>query len=119
MHRFYCIFCTGKTLKNENLGNATDILDSDNSFGMALPKTCSFRDNYIDCPLPPSYIISVVNNGEDYMIAVVCQDHRDQMEKWLKAMQSVGKIPQGNTKFEEIKLVVTDCIRDSNDNFYR
>ena len=101
----------------ENLGNATDILDSNNSFGMALPKTCSFRDNYIDCPLPPSYIISVVNNGEEYMIAVVCQDHRDQMGKWLKAMQSVGKIPQGNTKFEQIKLVVTDCIRDSNDNF--
>jgi hypothetical protein len=116
LHRFYSIFFTGR-LKNENLGNATDILDSNNNFGMALPKTCSFRDNYIDCPLPPSYIISVVNNGEEYMIAVVCQDHRDKMEEWLKAMQSVGKIPQGNIKFDEIKLVVTDCIRDSNDNF--
>ena len=90
----------------------TDILDSNNYFSMALPKTCSFRDRDVDCPLPPSYIISVVSNGEEYMIAVVCQDHRDQMEKSLKAMQSVAKIPQGKARFQEIKLVVTDCIRD-------
>ncbi|MGA9151723.1 MAG: hypothetical protein WBZ36_14190 [Candidatus Nitrosopolaris sp.] len=57
-------------MKNENLGNATDILDSNNSFGMALPNTCSFRDNYIDCPLPPSHIISVVNNDEEYCCGV-------------------------------------------------
>ena len=85
---------------------------------MALPKTCSFRDKDVDCPLPPSYLISVVNNGEEYMIAVVCQDHRDQMEKWLNVMQSVGKIPQGKAKFQEIKLVVTDCIRDTDDNSF-
>jgi hypothetical protein len=93
--------------------HATDKLDSNNDFSMALPKTCSFRDRDIDCTLPPSYIISVVSNGEEYMIAVVCQDHRDQMEKSLKAMQSVAKIPQGKARFQEIKLVVTDCIRDS------
>ena len=85
---------------------------------MALPKTCSFRDKDVDCPLPPSYIISVVNNREEYMIAVVCQDHRDQMEKWLNVMQSVGKIPQGKAKFQEIKLVVTDCIHDTDDNSF-
>lgn len=90
---------------------ATDILDSNNDFSMALPKTCAFRDRGVDCPLPPSYIISVVSNGEEYMIAVVCQDHRDQMS--LKAIQSVAKIPQGKARFQEIKLVVTDCIRDS------
>ena len=50
------------------------------------------------------------------MIAVVCQDHRDQMEMRLKAMQSARKIPQGNVKFQDIKLVVTDCIRDTDDN---
>jgi hypothetical protein len=90
-----------------------DILDCNNDFSMALPKTCSFRDKDVDCPLPPAYIISVADNGEEYMIAVVCQDHRDQMEKWLKAMQSVRKIPQGKAKFQEIKLIVTDCIRDT------
>ncbi|MGC1931310.1 MAG: hypothetical protein WA667_20255 [Candidatus Nitrosopolaris sp.] len=100
------------------LGNATDILYCNNDFSMALPKTCSFRDKDVDCPLPPSYIISVADNGEEYMIAVVCQDHRDQMEKWLKAMQSVRKIPQGKAKFQEVKLVVTDCIRDTDDNSF-
>lgn len=83
---------------------------------MALPKTCSFRDKDVDCPLPPSYIVSVGDNSEEYMIAVVCQDHKDQMEKRLKAMQSARKIPQGNAKFQDIKLVVTDCIRDTDDN---
>ena len=96
--------------------NVTDILDCCNDFNMALPKTCSFRANDDDCPLPPSYIVSVGDYSEEYMIAVVCQDHRDQMEMRLKAMQSARKIPQGNVKFHDIKLVVTDCIRDTDDN---
>jgi hypothetical protein len=33
-------------------------------------------------------------------------------------MQLVGKIPQGKAKFQEIKLVVTDCIRDSDDESF-
>jgi hypothetical protein len=33
-------------------------------------------------------------------------------------MQSVEKIPQGKAKFQEIKLVVTDCIRDTDDNSF-
>jgi hypothetical protein len=65
--------------------------------------------------MPPSYIVSVTDNEEEYMIAVVCQDHRDQMEKWLKALQSQRKIPQGKAKFQEIDLIVTDCIHDNTD----
>jgi hypothetical protein len=52
------------------------------------------------------------------MIAAVCQDHRDQMEKWLKATQSVRNIPQGKAKFQDINLIVTDCIRDNADNSF-
>jgi hypothetical protein len=111
---------------------ATDILDLNDDISMTLPKRCSFRDKrtvfeglptlrdkYLDCPLPPSYIVSVTDNEEEYMIAVVCQDHRDQMEKWLKALQSVRKIPQGKAKFQEIDLIVTDCIHDKTDNASR
>jgi hypothetical protein len=96
--------------------NATDILDCSADFSMALPKTCSFRDKDVDCPLPPSYVVSIGDNSEEFMIAVVCQDHRDQVEKRLKAMQSAKKIPPGKTKFQDIKLVVTDCIRETGDN---
>jgi hypothetical protein len=95
---------------------ATDILDLNDDISMTLPRRCSFRDKYLDCPLPPSYIISVADNVEEYMIAVVCKDHRDQMEKRLKALQSLRKIPEGKAKFEEIDLIVTDCIRDSTDS---
>jgi hypothetical protein len=49
------------------------------------------------------------------MIAVVCHDHRDVMESRLKAMQSKSTIPQGKTKFQEIRVVVTDCINAAGD----
>jgi hypothetical protein len=38
------------------------------------------------------------------------------MEKWLKALQSLRKIPQGKAKFQEIDLIVTDCIHDNTDS---
>lgn len=95
--------------------NATDILHLNNDISMTLPRRCSFRHKHLDCPLPPSYIISVIDNEAEYMIAVVCEDHRDQIEKWLKALQSLRKIPQGKAKFQEIDLVVTDCIHDNTD----
>jgi len=95
---------------------ATDILDLNGDVIMTLPRRCSFRDKHLDCPLPPSYIISVTDNEEEYMIAVVCKDHRDQMEKRLKALQSLKRIPQGKAKFQEIDLIVTDCIRQSDED---
>jgi hypothetical protein len=111
---------------------ATDILHLNNDISMTLPRRCSFRDKrtvlgglstlrdeYLDCPLPPSYIVSVTDNEEEYMIAVVCQDHRDQMEEWLKDLQSLRKIPQGKAKFQEIDLIVTDCIHDKTDDSSR
>jgi hypothetical protein len=96
--------------------NETDILDCRADFSMALPSTCSFRDKDVDCPLPPSYIVSIGDSSEEFMIAVVCLDHKDQMEKRLKTMQSARKIPQGKAKFQDIKRVVTDCIRETGDN---
>ncbi len=95
---------------------ATDILDLNNDISVTLPRKCSFIDKHLDCPLPPSYIISVTDDEEEYMIAVVCQDHKDQMEKWLKELQSLRKIPQGMAKFQEIDLIVTNCIHDNPDN---
>jgi hypothetical protein len=83
---------------------------------VTLPRKCSFRDKHLDCQLPPSYIISVTDNEEEYMIAVVCQDHRNQMEKWLKDLQSLRKIPQGKAKSQKIDLIVTNCINEKTDN---
>jgi hypothetical protein len=83
---------------------------------MALPKVCSFRDKGVSCPSPPSSIVSVTDGGEEYMIAVICDDHKDQMEKWIKARKSLLKTQLRNPKFQDMKLVVTDCIRATNDN---
>ncbi len=48
------------------------------------------------------------------MIAVVCQDHKDRMDDRLQAMQRKNTIPQGKAKFQEIRMVATDCISGTN-----
>lgn len=83
---------------------------------MALPKVCSFRDKGVSCPMPPSSIVSVTDGVEEYMIAVICHDHKAQMEKWIKARESLLKTQLHNPKFQDMRLVVTDCIRNTYDN---
>lgn len=97
---------------------ASDILDHNSTPDVALPKVCSFRDKGAPCTLPPSYIVSITDGGEEYMIAVVCCDHKDQMEKQIEARQSLPKIQLPNPKFQEMRFVVTDCIRTTYDSSF-
>jgi hypothetical protein len=71
---------------------ATDILDLNDDISMTLPRRCSIREKHLDCLLPPSYIISVTYDEKEYMIAVVCKDHRDQMEM-VKSFAATKKNP--------------------------
>jgi len=82
---------------------------------MTLPRRCSYIDKGSDCYMSPSYIVSVETKNDEYMIAVVCEDHRDQTEARLKGLQSKNIIPQGNVKFQEIRVVVTNCVRGTTD----
>ncbi len=83
---------------------------------MALPQRCSYVYNGIHCQFSPLYIVSIEGDGDDeYMITVVCEDHRAQMEVRLKALQHRNTIPQGKTKFQEIRMVGTDCVRGTAD----
>ena len=77
---------------------------------MLLPPHCSVKVEGEECKLAPSYIISVKSHEDEYMLAVVCDDHKSVLEPRLVAMQEVNKIPQGSIHFQPVKAVVTDCV---------
>ena len=68
-----------------------------------LPDRCSIKDRNGDCPNPPSYVVSITHDSGEYMVGVVCEEHRESMEKRLDKMQ-------GQIKFVPLKSVGTDCV---------
>jgi hypothetical protein len=75
-----------------------------------LPEHCSAKVEGVECQLAPSYIISVKSLEGEYMLAVVCYDHKCALETRLVAMQEANKIPQGSIHFQPVKAVITDCV---------
>jgi hypothetical protein len=83
-----------------------------------LPEQCSVKVDGEPCHLAPEYIVSVKSNeGEEYMLAVVCHDHKNGIEARLVAMQEQNKIPQGQIHFQPVKTVVTDCVTGMNEDY--
>jgi hypothetical protein len=84
---------------------------------MLLPKHCCVRLNGKDCYMSSSYIVSITSLTEEYMIGVVCTDHRDGLQKRLKVMQLRGNVPAGDIKIQPVKIVSTDCIKGSDEDY--
>jgi hypothetical protein len=84
---------------------------------MLLPKSCSLKVNGIYCQDQPSHIVSITAQQEEYMIGVVCDDHRQEIQERLKALQVLEEVPIGNIKLQRIKMVMTDCIKGGDDDF--
>jgi hypothetical protein len=82
-----------------------------------LPEHCSAKVEGEECQLAPSYIISVKSHKDEYMLAVVCNDHKYALETRLIAMQEENKIPQGSIHFQPVKTVVTNCITAINEDY--
>ena len=82
-----------------------------------LPLHCSARVEGEECKLAPSYIISVKSHEGEYMLAVVCDDHKNVLEPRLVAMQEANKIPQGSIHFQPVKAVVTDCVTGIHEDY--
>src|ERR1051325_4348137 len=61
-----------------------------------LPQRCSLIINGDACGRSPSFIVSVNDKNDQYMIGVVCEEHMKQMEKQLQSMQEIGKVPKGS-----------------------
>ena len=81
-----------------------------------LPDRCSIREKNRDCTNPPSYAVSIMHDSGEYMVGVVCAEHRSQMEGRLNTMQKNGDIPKGSIKFVELKQVGTDCVSNHPDD---
>jgi hypothetical protein len=81
-----------------------------------LPIRCSVREKGKDCFNPPEFVISVLEEKQEYMVGVTCQKHREKVSEKLKNLQTEGKIPNGKIKFTELKSVGTDCIRSDPDD---
>lgn len=93
------------------------ILRYDTEDNVLLPEHCSAKVEGEECQLPPSYVISVKSQDAEYMLAVVCDDHKSALEGRLAAMQEADKIPKGALHFQRVKAVVTDCITGINEDY--
>jgi len=81
-----------------------------------LPIRCSVREKGKDCFNPPEFVISVLEEKQEYMVGVTCQKHREKVSAKLKNLQAEEKIPNGKIKFSALKSVGTDCIRSEPDD---
>ena len=83
---------------------------------MIIPSHCSFRDKRKDCLLPPSYLIVINDEPNEYMIGVVCEEHREVLHDYILTLQNKRKIMKGKIVFKEVKMVGTDCIKGGIDD---
>ena len=83
---------------------------------MSLPTKCSFFNQDTQCVIPPSYILSVIEN-EEYLIGVSCLEHLEPIKSKIKKLQQTKSIPKGRLKVENIKMVSTNCIKGSPEDY--
>lgn len=79
-----------------------------------IPESCSFAHNGIRCPLPPQFIIEIIEeeaNNSKFMIGLTCTDHKVVLEKKFHLLQSNNVIPAGKIVLTSMKVVHTDCIK--------
>lgn len=83
---------------------------------MILPKKCSFSTDAVQCDIPPSYVLSVIEN-EEILIGVSCLDHLEPMKSKVRKLQKTKSIPYGRLKIDNIKMVSTNCIKGSTEDY--
>ena len=83
---------------------------------MTLPKKCSFFTQDTQCDMPPSYILSVIDN-EEYLIGVSCLEHLEAIKSKIKKLQQIKSVPNGRLKIDNIKMVSTNCIKGSPEDY--
>jgi hypothetical protein len=74
------------------------------------PERCSIMIDGKVCSLPPSRIVSILLEKEEYMVGLVCNEHIMLIKRKALSMQNSGKINRGKIRFQKVKPVMTDCI---------
>ena len=88
----------------------TGFIPRETSHDVLLPDSCSARVDGVGCRLPPTHVVSVQSIDGEYMLAVVCDDHKKGIESRLRALQDQERVPRGKIHFQPIATVVTDCV---------
>jgi hypothetical protein len=61
--------------------------------------------------------MSIVTENGEYMVGVICSKHKTLVGRHVELLQGGGAIPEGEFRFQDIKMVTTGCIKTySNQN---
>jgi hypothetical protein len=82
-----------------------------------LPESCSVKVDGVECKLPPTEVVSIQAKDGEYMVAVVCDDHRTGLEGRLRVLQKQGRVPEGKIHFQPVLPVVTDCVTGMEEDY--
>jgi len=82
-----------------------------------LPESCSVKLDGVACRLPPTQVVSIHASDGEYMVVVVCDDHRAGIEGRLRMLQKEGKVPAGQIRFQPVLPVVTDCVTGMEEDY--
>ncbi|MGA7367769.1 MAG: hypothetical protein WBX01_01475 [Nitrososphaeraceae archaeon] len=78
---------------------------------MTLPTRCSHQEKYFSCTLPPSYIISIQEGKDEFLVGVFCERHSREFEMKLASVLRKEDIPGRQLKTDKLRFVSTECIR--------
>ena len=82
-----------------------------------LPDKCSVSKEGKQCVNPPEFIVSIIDNKDEYMVGVTCSRHKQIVTGKIGFLQKEGKIYDGKVSFSPVKAVGTDCIHGDADDF--
>lgn len=77
---------------------------------MLLPDRCTASNGTTRCTQPPAFAVSILAESGQFLVGVVCGDHKEAISTKLLESQKAGLIPSGNLQFEPIRMVSTDCV---------
>ncbi len=81
-----------------------------------LPDKCSVMEKGRQCVNHPEFIVSIIDDKDEYMVGVTCTRHKDIVSGKIGILQSEGKIHEGKIIFAPVKAVGTDCIRGNEED---
>lgn len=82
-----------------------------------LPDKCSVMEEGKQCVNPPEFIVSIIDNKDEYMVGVTCSKHKEIVSGKIGVLQNEGKIHEGKISFSPVRAVGTDCIHSDEEDF--
>ena len=81
-----------------------------------LPDRCSVSKDGKQCVNPPEFIVSIVDEKDEYMVGVTCGRHKQVVTGKIGYLQKEGKMHNGKISFAPVKTIGTDCIHGASDD---